>query len=118
MITSKTTVFFIFLVVALGSWMFYLKYAASSIEDRIAIAKRNIENERSNAHILYAEWKALTTPERIQRLAVKHLGMQQISPAQLKEFDLSIFRDITSEPKEEKKVSSLIGRLLKNLDIN
>lgn len=92
--------------------MFYLKYTVISIEDRIRCAKREIIAERKNQHILKAEWKALTSPERIQQLAMKHLNMRQIEPAQLREFDPSIFHSEKRERREMKKLSRLVDEIL------
>jgi hypothetical protein len=92
--------------------MFYLKYAVVSIEDRIRRAKKDLIVEQRNQHILKAEWKSLTSPERIQRLVVKHLNMRQIEPAQLREFDPSIFHSEKSKYKETKKLSKLVDEIL------
>ena len=80
------------------------------IEDRIYKANKELKIEKSNNHILRAEWKALTTPERIQRLTLKHLKMQQISPSQLKEYDPSIFHN-NSKKQNVKKLSKIISEL-------
>jgi cell division protein FtsL len=110
--TTRRTSFFIFLICLVGSWLFYLKYTVVSIEDRIRRAKIELVAERKNRHILKAEWKSLTSPERIQRLAVKHLNMRQIEPVQLREFDPSIFHSETSRYKETKKLSELVSEIL------
>ncbi|MDR2781695.1 MAG: hypothetical protein LBB21_04575 [Holosporaceae bacterium] len=83
-----------------------------SIEDRIRRAKRELVIERKNHHILKAEWKALTSPERIQKLAVRYLNMQQVEPSQLLEFDPSIFHSEKKKYKETKKLSKLVREVL------
>jgi hypothetical protein len=83
-----------------------------SIEDRIRCAKKELITEKKNHHILKAEWKALTSPERIQKLTVKHLNMHQIEPLQLLEFDPSVFHSETSRYKETKKLSKLVCEIL------
>jgi hypothetical protein len=83
-----------------------------SIEDRIRCAKKELAIEKKNHHILKAEWKALTSPERIQKLTMKHLDMRQMEPSQLKEFDPSIFHSETSKYKETKKLSKLVSEIL------
>lgn len=112
MITKKSSVFFIFFICVVGAWLFYVKYSVVSIEDRIRYAKKEIINEKKNQHILKAEWKALTSPERIQRLAIKHLNMQQIRPNQLKEFDVSMFHSEKARYRKTKRLSKLVGELL------
>lgn len=92
----------------MGAWLFYLKYSVVLIEDRIRYAKKEIINEEKNMHILKAEWKELTAPERLQRLAKRYLNMQQIQPSQLKEFDASLFHSEKGRYKRTKQLSKLV----------
>lgn len=111
MTSKKATVFFSFFICVAGTILFYLKYSVMDIEDRIYKAKRELKIEKNNNHILKAEWKALTTPGRVQRLAMKHLKMQQISPQQLKEYDPSIFHR-NSGRQNAKKLSKIISEMM------
>ena len=92
--------------------MFYLKYSVIDIEDRIRVAKKELEIEKKNRHILRAEWKELTTPERIQRLTMNHLNMCQIEPKQLTEYDPSIFHNSKKKPNSRRQLSRLISEML------
>ncbi|MDR1561333.1 MAG: hypothetical protein LBS23_03185 [Holosporaceae bacterium] len=109
--TKKSSIFLAFLICVIGSWLFYLKYSVISIENRIRFAKREIINEKKNYHILKAEWKALTSPERIQRLVVKHLNMRQLDPKQLKEFDASLFHSEKGRFKKTKGLLKLVDEI-------
>ena len=109
--SKKATIFFSFFICVAGTILFYLKYSVMDIEDRIYRAKKQIKIEKENNHILNAEWKALTTPERVQRLALKHLRMQQIHPQQLKEYDPSIFHQ-SSKKSDTKKLSKIISEMI------
>ncbi len=111
MITKKYTIFFVFLICLIGSWLFYVKYSVISIEDRIRKAKKEIAIEQKNQHILRAEWKSLTSPKRVQDLAQKHLKMRPIMPTQIRKFDLSLFHSEKSRHKKSKKLSKLIGEI-------
>ncbi|MDR1375798.1 MAG: cell division protein FtsL [Holosporaceae bacterium] len=111
MITKKSSIFFAILICVVGAWLFYLKYSVLSIENRIRQTKKEIAIEKKNHHILKAEWKTLISPERIQRLAVKHLKMRQIEPKQLREFDASIFHSEKSKYKETKRLSKLVDEI-------
>ena len=111
MSSKKTTVFFSFFICVAGTILFYLKYSVIDIEDRIYKAKKELKIEKNNNRILKAEWKTLTTPERIQSLTLKHLKMQQISPTQLKEYDPSIFHK-NSKKQSSKKLSKIISELV------
>ncbi|MDR1982276.1 MAG: hypothetical protein LBQ08_00550 [Holosporaceae bacterium] len=118
MITKRSSLFFALLICAFGAWLFYLKYTVVSIEDRIRSAKKEIAVEKKNHHILKAEWKALTSPERIQQLTVKYLNMRQIEPTQLREFDPSIFHSEKKKYKETKKLSKLIDEILSSKGVD
>lgn len=112
MITKKSTIFFVFLTCAICSWLFYLKYSVVDIEDRIRHAKKAIVEERKNQHILKAEWKSLTSPERIQHLAKHHLNMRQMEAAQLREFDPQLFHAEKNKYKRTKRLSKLVDEIL------
>lgn len=112
MIIKKSSLFLIFLICAIGSRLFYVKYGVMQIEDRIVQTKREIIEARRDHHILKAEWKALTTPERIQRLTEKYLKTAQMDPEQLREYDPSIFHGETAKYKQTKKLSQLISEIM------
>lgn len=112
MIAKKSTIFFIVLTGVVGAWLFYLKYSVVSIENRIRYAKKEIIEAKKNQHILKAEWKSLTSPGRIQKLASKHLNMRQMDPSNLKEFDPSIFHSEISKYKKTKRLSQLVNEII------
>ena len=117
MISKKSTIFFSFFICAASSVLFGLKYSVMKIEDRISKAKREITIEKKSNHILKAEWKTLTTPERIQRLATKYLTMRPIELNQLKEYDSSFFFDhLKKKERGTKKLSKLISQILSDSD--
>lgn len=113
MITKKSTVFFVFLICAICSWLYYLKYSVIEIEDRIRIAKKEIISEKKNQHILKAEWKSLTSPDRIQKLAARHLkNMRQMEAAQLREFDPKLLQSEQVRYKKNKRLSALVDKIM------
>lgn len=112
MITKKSTVFFVFFTCAICTWLFYLKYSVIDIEDRIRRAKKSIIEEKKNQHILRAEWKSLTSPERIQSLARRHLNLQQMEASQLQEFDPGLFHSEKVKYKRTKRLSKLVNEIL------
>ncbi|MBO7454681.1 MAG: hypothetical protein K5766_03805 [Alphaproteobacteria bacterium] len=111
MVSKRASIFFSFFICVAGTVLFYLKYSVMDIEDRIYKAKKELKIEKANSHILKAEWKALTTPERVQRLAIKHLKMKQILPQQLREYDPSIFHS-DSKKQNTKKLSKIISKMV------
>ncbi|MBR1734036.1 MAG: hypothetical protein IJ730_01080 [Alphaproteobacteria bacterium] len=116
--TKKSTVFFIFLTCAICSWLFYLKYSVIDIENRIRYAKKQIIEEKKNLHILKAEWKSLTSPDRIQALAKRHLDMKQMDVSQLREFDASLFHSERRTYKRTKRLSQLVDEIMNDRNID
>lgn len=113
MTSKKSTLFFSSFICIAGALLFYLKYTVVDIEDRIRIAKRDLALEKRNRHILKAEWKALTTPERVQNLNLRYLKMSQIEPKQLKEYDSALFHSNKKrQAKSAKRLSKLISEML------
>lgn len=113
MVTKKSTVFFIFFICAVCTWLFYLKYSVVQLEDRIRRAKQGIAEEKKNQRILKAEWKSLTSPERVQQLAKKYLNnMRQMEASQLKEFDSQLFHSERNYYKRTKRLSKLVDEIL------
>ena len=112
MVSKRASIFFSFFNCVAGTVLFYLKYSVMDIEDRIYRAKKELKIEKANNHILRAEWKALTTPERVQRLAIKHLKMKQILPQQLREYDPSIFHSDSKKQNTKKSTRETINPAL------
>lgn len=118
MITKKFSIFLILLICITGTWMFFLKYSVETIEERIRYAKKTIQEEKKKKRILKAEWKTWITPEKIQKLAIKHLNMHSIDPKQLREFDASLFHNERKKYKYTKKLSNLVEEIFANQDTN
>ena len=112
MIIKKSSLFLVFLICAIGSWLFYVKYGVMQIEDDIARTKRAIVEAKRDRHILRAEWKALTDPDRIQRLTEKYLNVEQMNPEQMREHEPSLFHDEQPKAKHTKKLSRIISEIM------
>ena len=74
------------LIGSLGA-LTYLTYGAEhdtrSQQQRIAALEKSITDERDAIAILRAEWSHLNAPERIERLARKHLGLETLGARQI-----------------------------------
>ncbi|MHA1597219.1 MAG: cell division protein FtsL [Alphaproteobacteria bacterium] len=84
---GKTTLLFLLLAGALSVALFSVKYQVQDLEQELSGLNRSITSERKSIHVLKAEWSHLNNPERLDRLARKHLGMKPIVPAQMKTID-------------------------------
>ncbi len=59
--------------VALG--LYQVKYEVQRLEEKLHQVRNDIRQDRVALHVLEAEWAYLNRPERLQRLASKHLEM-------------------------------------------
>jgi len=74
-------------LVALAYVIYEGKYEARALDQDIGGLRKEIETERDAVAVLRAEWSLLNRPERIERLAQKHLKLAPARPAQLVTLD-------------------------------
>jgi cell division protein FtsL len=70
-------------LVALAYVIYEGKYEARALDEDISGLRKDIEKERDAVAVLRAEWSLLNRPERIERLAEKHLKLKPARPQQL-----------------------------------
>src|SRR5262249_61772731 len=70
-------------LVALAYVIYEGKYEARALDEDIGGLRKDIETERDAVAVLRAEWSLLNRPERIERLAEKHLKLAPARPEQL-----------------------------------
>ncbi|HBF61617.1 MAG TPA: hypothetical protein DDW48_09425 [Methyloceanibacter sp.] len=70
-------------LVALAYVIYQVKYEARSLDEKIVVLERQIEEERDALAVARAEWSLLNRPERIERLAKKYLELSPAQPRQL-----------------------------------
>src|SRR5688572_16650168 len=80
-------------LVALACVIYQVKYQARALDAEIAVLDKRIGQERDAIAVLRAEWSLLNRPERIERLAHKHLKLAPARPAQLVTLDTVSDRD-------------------------
>jgi cell division protein FtsL len=74
-------------LVALAYVIYEVKYQSRALDEDIAALRKEIETERDAVAVLRAEWSLLNRPERIERLAEKHLNLRPPRPSQLVTLD-------------------------------
>lgn len=67
----------------MASGLFHMKYAVQEREDQLANLNRELIASEKAVHVLNAEWSYLNRPERLAKLAAKHLNLQPMAPEQL-----------------------------------
>ena len=70
-------------VVASAFVIYELKYESRDLKQRVAELKSSISAERDAVAVLRAEWSHLNRPERIAKLARKHLGLEPLNARQI-----------------------------------
>jgi cell division protein FtsL len=68
---------------ALATVIYQVKYQARSLDEKIVLLQRQIEEERDSLAVVRAEWSLLNRPERIERLAKKYLELNPAHPQQI-----------------------------------
>ena len=80
-------------LVALACVIYHVKYQAKGIDGEIKALNGQIDEERDAIAVLRAEWSLLNRPERIERLAQKHLKLAPAKPVQIVTLDKVTDRD-------------------------
>jgi len=80
---KHTTVLCMLLAVALAVVLFLVKHEVQRLETELSRLDQEIIDERRAIHLLGAEWSHLTDPERLARLATRHLNLRPIGPEQV-----------------------------------
>ncbi len=67
----------------MASGLFQLKYAVQEREDQFARLNRELIASEQAVHVLNAEWSYLNRPDRIAKLAARHLDLAPMTPEQV-----------------------------------
>lgn len=96
------------LVVLVGSAVavYKVKYDTTYEAQRIAKLRSEIRAERERLALLRAEWARLSAPQRIQDLAIRHLGMKPLEVARID--DLSGLPEKPPSPDAEDLIGEFI----------
>lgn len=73
------------LALVAGSALFWTSRAVQDSQDHLELLKNNITFEREAIRVLQAEWSYLNTPERLEDLANRHLGMGMPAASSMKD---------------------------------
>lgn len=63
--------------------LYQLKHAVQRSEDKLARLERELITSQESIHVLRAEWSYLNRPDRLSRLAGRHLALVPVAPDQL-----------------------------------
>lgn len=79
MILRWSTLFWLALFAAAVGLLFQIAHAVEDLESRLRATQEQIHRDREAVHVLRAEWSYLNRPERIARLAERHLEMMPLT---------------------------------------
>jgi cell division protein FtsL len=100
-------------LVALACVIYQVKYQARGFDADIAALDKRIDEERDAIAVLRAEWSLLNRPERIDRLAKKHLKLAPAKPIQIVTLDAVSTRDF-DRSRLESEVPATTGPAAKS----
>jgi cell division protein FtsL len=63
--------------------LFQVKFRVQHLHLEMAEIQKQLEHEKDSIHVLKAEWAYLNQPERLQRLAEKHLKLAEVKSEQI-----------------------------------
>ncbi len=63
-------------------FLYSIEHKTREAERQVASLKSQINEERETIRLLRAEWSNLTRPQRLQKLAQRHLGLNPVKPGQ------------------------------------
>ena len=63
-----------------------VSYQVQRLENELERLERAAMAQQEEIHVLNAEWSYLNRPERLARLAARHLELTPVSPAQMSSF--------------------------------
>lgn len=94
-------------LVALAYVIYQVKYEARALDAEIAAVNKRIDEERDAIAVFRAEWSLLNRPERIERLARKHLKLGPARPTQIVTLDTVSDRDFDRSRLEPESSSAV-----------
>ena len=73
----------IFVILFVGISLYQIKHFITKKEIELAQIKNNIKSTQSDINILEAELSYLKRPDRIEKIALKRLGLREILPTDI-----------------------------------
>ena len=106
----------VFAVLCSGFVLYSLEHSKRGAAREIAQLQGEIDAEKEEMKLLVAEWSSLTRPERLQKLAMQTLDLQQIEPRQIVSM-ADLATRVPPEPmiKLEEQGKDPIGDILQKL---
>lgn len=79
----RATIFFLLIACALTVVLYGMENQVEGFQTEIRDLNRQIVDDRKAIHVLKAEWSHLNDPERLKKLAERHLDLKPVEPGQV-----------------------------------
>lgn len=73
---------------ALSMGLYLVKYTVQDVQRNVVELKADLGQEKESLHLLNAEWAYLNRPDRLQKLADRHLDMIPLDSRQIEEISV------------------------------
>lgn len=77
------TILWVALAALVGVGLFQLKHEVQALDEELVRLNRRIAEEHRTIHVLKAEWSYINQPQRLERLAQRHLDLVPMKPQQI-----------------------------------
>ena len=106
----KSLYFAAFLVaVTLTYGLYSMKYEVQRLESKLLTLHSQLATEREATQVLRAEWSYLNNPERLEKLALRHLDLIPVSVHRLAAVSRLPFRKILAQAESSEATSTPRG---------
>jgi len=106
--TRLTIALTAFLALVLSIGVFRITYQVDELEKELHALNKEILQEQETIHILKAEWSHLNDPARLEDLAKRYLGLEEMRGSQL--INMDMFDKKLLEPNEVKAQPAKLER--------
>jgi len=81
--------------------LYSMKYEVQRLESKLLSLQTTLGSERDALRVLRAEWSYLNNPERLQKLAAKHLELTPVSLHQIAALSRLPFKEVPPEVEDQ-----------------
>ena len=97
-----------FVVAAMLTYGLYsMKYEVQRLESKLLSLQTNLGSEREALQVLRAEWSYLNNPERLQKLAARHLKLTPVSLHQITALTRLPLKEVPPEVEDQDQVPAM-----------
>ena len=120
--TRSATICLWFTLTFFAAFMvFVMKNCVEDLEKELVQINSSINDDVKSIHILKAEWSHLNNPERLRKLAAKHIALEPVKPEQIINYVVSKVEHFTEfrvkkehlQEKYDHKLNELYAEYMK-----